>query len=93
MPLPEASDGTAASELPPPEGAAEPEAPQKAPINLPELEADKFNPVTLTNMLKDGAALWGWYSIPTKYNVSALCNLTYGFDGLAVFRKEGDFFY
>ena len=68
---------------------------EKMPIPLPELPAEKNNPVAIESLLKDGNAVWGWYKVADlkngQINISAMMNMTYGFEGIALFRKEGDF--
>lgn len=68
---------------------------EKHPLPLPELDADKNNPVAIEALLKDGNAIWGWYKADQldngQLNLSAIFNMTYGFDGLALFRKEEDY--
>lgn len=68
---------------------------EKMPIPLPELPAEKNNPVAIETLLKDGNAVWGWYKVADlkngQINISAMMNMTYGFEGIALFRKEGDF--
>ena len=65
------------------------------PIPLPELPAEKNNPVAIESLLKDGNAVWGWYKVADfkngQINISAMMNITYGFEGIALFRKEGHF--
>lgn len=34
---------------------------EQMPIPLPELPAEKNNPVAIESLLKDGNAVWGWY--------------------------------
>lgn len=68
---------------------------EQPPIPLPELIQSKNNPVAIESILKDGNALWGWYKADQlsngQLNLTAMINISYGFDGLALFRKEGDF--
>ena len=65
------------------------------PIPLPELPAEKNNPVAIEILLKGGNAVWGWYKVADlkngQINISAMMNMTYGSEGIALFRKEGDF--
>lgn len=73
----------------------DPQVEEKNPIPLPEIAADKMNPVAIAEMIKNDTAIWGWYKVTdlknNNINVTAMLNMTYGFDGLALFRKEGDF--
>lgn len=68
---------------------------EKMPIPLPEFPAEKNNPVAIESLLKDGNAVWGWYKVDDlkngQINFSAMLNMTYGFEGIALFRKEGNF--
>lgn len=68
---------------------------EQTPIPLPELPTDQNNPVAIESLLKDGNAIWGWYKVMDmkngQMNLSAMLNMTYGFEGIALFRKEGDF--
>lgn len=68
---------------------------EQMPIPLHELPAEKNNPVAIESLLKDGDAVWGWYRVTDlkngQLNFSAMLNMTYGFEGIALFRKEGDY--
>lgn len=68
---------------------------EQMPIPLPELDTEKNNPVAIEALLKDGNAIWGWYKVMDmkngQMNFSAMLNMSYGFEGIALFRKEGDF--
>lgn len=54
-----------------------------------------MNPATLFEMIKKHTAIWGWYKVTdmknNELNSSALLNMTLGFDGFAVFRREHDY--
>lgn len=73
----------------------QPQQVEQMPIPLPELDAEKVNPVAIESLFRDGHAIWGWYKVmDTKngqINFSAMLNMTYGFEGIALFRKEGDY--
>ena len=73
----------------------QPEPAEKNPIPLPEIPSNEINPVELFEMLNNGTAIWGWYKLTHQknntVNVSALHNMTIGFEGLAVFRREGNY--
>lgn len=64
-------------------------------IPLPEIPYNKMNPVTIANMLRNNTAIWAWYKVTdyknNQMNYSAILNITIGFDGLALFRKEGNY--
>lgn len=68
---------------------------EQIPIPLPELIAEKNDPVAIEDLFKRGDAIWGWYKITNQKNgqpnFSAMLNMTYGFDGIVLFRKEGNF--
>ena len=65
------------------------------PIPLPALSKDKYDPVKIYDMLDHGDAIWGWYKADElkdgQVNLSAMLNMTYGFEGLALFRRESDY--
>ena len=65
------------------------------PIPLPRLSQERNNPVAIESLLKDGDAIWGWFKVNDlkygKINFLAIQNITYGFDGIALFRKEGNY--
>lgn len=73
----------------------QPQPAEQNPIPLPEIPSEKMNPVALHEMLKNRTAIWGWYKVTdmrnNELNFSALLNMTLGFDGFAVFRREGDY--
>lgn len=68
---------------------------EQNPIPLPEIPDDKMNPVAIAEMLKNKTAIWGWYKVTdlknNQMNFTAILNMTIGFDGLALFRREGDY--
>ena len=68
---------------------------QQPQLPLPEIPSEKMNPVALHEMLKNRTAIWGWLKVTdmrnNELNFSALLNRTLGFDGFAVFRREGDY--
>lgn len=68
---------------------------EQSPIPLPEITVDKMNPVTISEMLRNNIAIWGWYKVSdlknNQMNFTALLNMTIGFEGLALFRREGDY--
>lgn len=72
-----------------------PQADEKTPIPLPVIPEEKMTPTAIAEMIKNGTAIWGWYKVTdlknNTINVTAMLNMTYGFEGLALFRKEGDY--
>jgi len=73
----------------------QPQPAEQNPLPLPEIPAEKMNPVAIGEMLKNHTAIWGWYKVMDmkngNMNVSALLNMTLGFEGFALFRREGDY--
>lgn len=68
---------------------------KQVPIPLPEITGDKMSPVTIAEMLRSNTAIWGWYKATdlknNQINFTAILNMTIGFDGFALFRREGDY--
>lgn len=73
----------------------QPDQEDRLPIPVPELPADMNNPVAIYDLLNNGDAIWGWYNVIDmkngQMNYSAMLNMTYGFEGMALFRKEADY--
>ena len=70
----------------------QPQQEEQMPIPLPELDSEKNNPVAIEALLKDGNAIWGWYKVMDmkngQMNYSAILNMTYGFEGIALLEKR-----
>ena len=64
-------------------------------IALPEFDLTTCSPVDILTKLSNGDTIWGWYKADKLHNGQinyiAMMNLSLGFEGLAVYRKEENY--
>lgn len=67
------------------------------PIDLPVLNYKSSSPADILSLLIDGNTIWAWFKVDHiingQLNFTAMMNMSYGFEGLAVYKKVNNYLY